>query len=103
MLDQYDLRIEFSDGTAWAVDMKDHRNPVRLAGTLTILPSTGTLAYRTGFYVIPDERAQRNPAYMRLLIEKARLPEYISILTHSQFIERVTQHVHALSAKRKKA
>jgi hypothetical protein len=57
MLDQYDLRIEFSDGTAWAVDMKDHRNPVRLAGTLTILPSTGTLAYRTGFYVIPDERA----------------------------------------------
>lgn len=102
VLDQYDIRIEFSDGTAWAVDIKDHRNPVRLASTLTILPSVGALAYRAGFYVIPDDRAQRDQVYMRLLGEKAQLPASISILTHSQFVERITQYARALSTKRKK-
>jgi hypothetical protein len=103
VLDQYDIRIEFSDSTAWAVDIKDHRNPVRLASTLTIIPGVGALTYRAGFYVIPDDRSQSDHTYMRLLGEKAQLPASISILTHSQFVERVTQHAHALSTKRKKA
>jgi hypothetical protein len=60
--DAYDLRIE-SMGQVWAVDLKDHSNPRRLARDLKHFAHQPE--WSDAFFVIPDYRA--SPSYMQSL------------------------------------
>jgi hypothetical protein len=53
--DSYDLRIEFPDGKAWAVDVKDWANPFLLALNVKNIPLSPPL--ERGYFVFPDERS----------------------------------------------
>lgn len=60
--DSYDLHIEFPDGKAWAVDVKDWANPFLLALHAKNIPLHPPL--EMGYFVFPDERS-RQPDYVR--------------------------------------
>ncbi len=53
--DSYDLRIEFPDGKAWAVDVKDWANPFLLAMNVKNIPLSPPL--ERGYFVFPNERS----------------------------------------------
>ncbi len=53
-LDRYDLQLRFSDDEVWAIDVKDVRDPYKLAKNLQPLYSEGSLHYDQSFYVISD-------------------------------------------------
>jgi len=91
-LDQYDLRLHFNnDGSVWAVDVKDHRDPQRLGKELKAISGRGTLSYNLGFYVIPDRWLDNNPeVYLRQVRQAAELPTNNEVLGMSRFIEKVT-------------
>jgi hypothetical protein len=55
--DSYDLRVEFPDGKAWAVDVKDWANPFLLALNVKNIPLNSPL--EKGYFVFPDERSQQ--------------------------------------------
>jgi REase associating with pPIWI_RE/pPIWI_RE three-gene island domain Y len=55
--DSYDLRVEFPDGKAWAVDVKDWANPFLLALNVKNIPLRPPL--ERGYFVFPDERASQ--------------------------------------------
>lgn len=64
-LDAYDLRLEFPDGEAWAVDVKDWSNPVRLASRLKPLPRDPDW---TRAFVVPSREAvNHSPGYLAAL------------------------------------
>lgn len=56
--DSYDLRVEFPDGKAWAVDVKDWANPFLLALHVKNIPLTPPL--EKGYFVFPDERSRQS-------------------------------------------
>lgn len=53
--DSYDLRVEFPDGKAWAVDVKDWANPFLLALNVKNIPLSSPL--ERGYFVFPDDRS----------------------------------------------
>jgi hypothetical protein len=53
--DSYDLRIEFPDGKAWAVDVKDWASPFLLALHIKNIPLNPPV--ERGYFVFPDERS----------------------------------------------
>ena len=53
--DSYDLRVEFPDGKAWAIDVKDWANPFLLALNVKNIPLNPSL--EKGYFVFPDERS----------------------------------------------
>lgn len=56
--DSYDLRIEFPDGKAWAVDVKDWANPFLLALHVKSIPLMPPL--EKGYFVFPNERSRQS-------------------------------------------
>lgn len=56
--DSYDLHIEFPDGKAWAVDVKDWANPFLLALHAKNIPLHPPL--EMGYFVFPDERSRQS-------------------------------------------
>ena len=56
--DSYDLHIEFPDGKAWAIDVKDWANPFLLALHAKNIPLHPPL--EMGYFVFPDERSQQS-------------------------------------------
>jgi hypothetical protein len=60
--DSYDLRVEFPDGKAWAIDVKDWANPFLLALNVKNIPLGSAL--EKGYFVFPDERS-RQADYVR--------------------------------------
>ncbi len=56
--DSYDLHIEFPDGKAWAVDVKDWANPFLLALRVKNIPLNPPL--EMGYFVFPDERSRQS-------------------------------------------
>ena len=56
--DSYDLHIEFPDGKAWAVDVKDWANPFLLALHVKNIPLNPPL--EMGYFVFPDERSRQH-------------------------------------------
>lgn len=83
--DRYDLRITFSDGHTWAVDIKDWRFPHLLARQLRPLANEGSYAWTRAFYAIPDDRVKDNPNYLTFLRNAATLQDF-EILTISELI-----------------
>ena len=63
-IDCYDLQLQFSDRTVWAVDVKDVPNPLRLAGELPRLNGSGSLKYDEGLYIVPQAYVEQNPEYL---------------------------------------
>lgn len=100
--DQYDLRLEYSDGSAWAIDVKDYTNPVGLAAKLS---RQFTLAGRTdavlrwdeGFFVVPDYREMLSPGYMQELRQSGlQLAADTFLVTEDIFRSRVLGKVRSL-------
>ncbi len=65
--DAYDLRVVFSDGTTWGIDIKDWRYPHLLAPKLVPLEMPPGCDYQRAIYAIPDERLKENPSYLAFL------------------------------------
>lgn len=59
--DTYDVRVEFSDRTYWAVDAKDRADPRRLALELTDPPRHPK--WDRFYYVVPNERMESRRGY----------------------------------------
>lgn|SRR5574341_65348 len=62
-IDYYDIRIVFNDGDAWAVDIKDYTDPVRLEAALTRPPNDGAISWERAFYVFPSHRLEQRNRY----------------------------------------
>lgn len=99
-IDTYDLRLTFKDGTVWAADMKDHRDPDALGKSLDPIPAgTEALRYDRAFYVIPDRRETRKRGYCRRVQRGVELPPNHQILTATAFEEAVDAHLSRRKSK----
>ncbi len=81
--DRYDLRIIFSSGESWAVDVKDWRFPHLLAKRLCPLANDGASSWSRSFYAIPDSRVSENPNYLTFLRNAATLQDF-EVMTISE-------------------
>lgn len=101
-VDQYDMRIEFTNGTAWAIDVKDYQHPYQLLSKLKALDGHNGLDYRSAFYVIPDRWIEHNPHYLSFLKNNANLPVNHNIVSSSQLLDRVDVHLKSIRKPRRK-
>ncbi|GAB4038923.1 hypothetical protein GCM10028774_38680 [Spirosoma jeollabukense] len=101
-VDQYDIRIEFTSGMAWAIDVKDYQHPQRLLPELKVLDGRNDLDYRAAFYVIPDRWIENNPHYLPLLKSNTDLPASHNIVSSSQLLERLDIHLKSIRKPRRK-
>lgn len=101
-VDQYDIRIEFANGTVWAIDVKDYQHPHQLLPELKGLDGHNGFDYRSAFYVISDRWIERTPHYLSLLNSNANLPASHSIVSSSQLLERVDIHLKSVRKPRRK-
>lgn len=100
-IDRYDLQLRFGDGSVWAVDIKDYRNPYNLAPNLTQIFGEGDLRYDESFYVIPNRRLHQREDYIEILREEAKnLPESTQLLSDVAFEERVVAKIIHLSRRK---
>lgn len=96
-VDRYDIRLEFADGQAWAVDVKDYRDPLALGKQIKEPPSSFSfdqrLKWNRFFYVVPDYRQQDHPGYCSKVQREAALEDSsnakVSLVTVSQFKSQV--------------
>jgi hypothetical protein len=88
-LDAYDLLITFVDGRRWAVDMKDHQNPTRLALHLneTIFPYLPR--WDAAFYVFPDYRATAE--YLNRFENNWNGHKGVTFVSYSAFVKQVNE------------
>lgn len=100
-LDRYDLQLCFRDGTTWAIDVKDYRNPYQLAAKLFPIYGEGTLQYNESFYVLPNDRVLRYDNYIQIAREEAtKLPASTRILSAAEFEECVITQITSLKQGR---
>lgn len=96
-LDRYDLQLRFGDGEAWAIDVKDYRNPYQLAAKLLPICGEGILQYNESFYVIPNYRVLSYDNYIQIAREEAtKLPLSTHILSNIEFEQRVIARISSL-------
>ncbi|MEH2044161.1 restriction endonuclease-related protein [Nostoc sp.] len=97
-IDRYDLQLRFGDGSVWAVDIKDYRNPYDLALQLKPIFGEGDLHYNESFYVIPSHRLHQRQDYIEILREEATgLPKSTHLFSDTAFEERVSAKIMHLS------
>ncbi|GDY33652.1 restriction endonuclease-related protein [Gandjariella thermophila] len=68
--DAYDLKITFTNGEVWAVDVKDWSNPVRLAQRLGPIPRDPQ--WEQAFYVPARDAVAAAPGYLTTLRARSR-------------------------------
>lgn len=93
-LDQYDLRLSWTtDGTHWAVDVKDQQSPRLLGQSLTPLKTQNNLEYDRAFYVVPDRwlAPPHGSLYLRTVRENAHLPANHSVIGLREFLSLAAQ------------
>ncbi|MGL5060389.1 MAG: hypothetical protein ACRC62_10450 [Microcoleus sp.] len=96
-LDRYDLQLRFSDGTVWAIDIKDVRDPYKLAKKLLPLYSEGSLRYDESFYVISDRCIANYPDYLEILRKTAKkLSKATHLISEKSFTIRVNDKITEL-------
>lgn len=96
-LDRYDLQLRFSDDAVWAIDVKDVRDPYKLAKNLQPLYSEGSLRYEQGFYVISDRCIKNQPDYLQVARKAARyLPNETHLLSKKDFRTEVINKISEL-------
>jgi hypothetical protein len=96
--DAYDLRVVFSDGNAWAVDLKDWQFPTQLARRLQRIPRPPSCDWQRGFYVVPDERVRENQEYLTIL-RNVMIYSDITAVSVSELVRVVTEHARTLEAQ----
>ncbi|MEG4325441.1 restriction endonuclease-related protein [Microcoleus sp. herbarium5] len=96
-LDRYDLQLRFSDGTVWAIDIKDVRDPYKLAKNIKPLYSEGSLRYDESFYVISDRCMANYPDYLEILRKEAKqLSNATHLVSEKSFKIRVNDKIAEL-------
>lgn len=96
-LDRYDLQLRFSDNAVWAIDVKDVRDPYKLAKNLQTLYSEGSLRYDEGFYVISDRCIKNQPDYLEVARKEAKtLPPTTHLLSARNFRQKVSDKITEL-------
>lgn len=96
-LDRYDLQLRFSDDSGWAIDIKDVRDPYKLAKKLTELYGEGSLRYDESFYVISDRCIQKHPDYLEIARKEAKkLPHTTHLVSDKVFRTRVVSKIAEL-------
>lgn len=93
-IDCYDLRLQFSDSTTWAVDVKDYPNPLKLTKKLTPIVGVGNLRYDEGFYVVPQVYLSRIENYISLAQPSNR--KNIRLLSDQRFQKLVLSKIGQL-------
>jgi len=102
-IDRYDFRLEFGDGKVWAVDVKDHRKPDRLAKDLKPLYNEGSLHYDEAFYVFPMRRLQAYSNYIGVVLDNLTpLPTNHHLMGEADFQSRVAAKAKSLKRNGKK-
>lgn len=96
-LDRYDLQLRFSDDAIWAIDIKDVRDPYKLAKHLQPLYSEGSLRYDESFYVISDRCIQNYPEYLEVARKAAKnLPYETHLVSEKVFKTKVNNKITEL-------
>ena len=96
-LDRYDLQLRFSDDAVWAIDIKDVRDPYKLAKNLQPLYSEGSLRYDESFYVISDRCIQNHPDYLEIARKAANnLPYETHLISDKVFRTKVNNKITEL-------
>ncbi len=96
-LDRYDLQLRFSDDAVWAIDIKDVRDPYKLAKNLQPLYSEGSLRYDESFYVISDRCIQNHPDYLEIARKAAKnLPYETHLISDKVFRTKVNNKITEL-------
>lgn len=96
-LDRYDLRLQFSDSSVWAVDVKDYPDPTKLSCKLLPISGCGSLRYSESFYVVSQAYIEKNSLYLstaRLSADK--LPKKTQLLSDAVFLQQVMRKIEKL-------
>ncbi|MEG4250285.1 restriction endonuclease-related protein [Microcoleus sp. Pol10D4] len=96
-LDRYDLQLRFSDGAVWAIDIKDVRDPYKLAKKIEPLYGEGSLRYNESFYVISDRCMANYPDYLEILRKESKqLTNATHLVSEKSFKIRVNDKIAEL-------
>lgn len=89
--DSYDLRIVFPDGEAWAIDVKDWKDPFLLARKVKQQdpPIASDPPWTQAYFVFPDDRQQQRSDYKRAFSNHTRLPKQIKAKFEKELIKDV--------------
>ena len=98
-LDRYDIRVEFADGSVWAVDVKDHGSPETLSRHLTPIYCEGMLRHDRGFYVVPSRRLSQENYFRIAMACPHRLLSTDSLVSDTMFETAVVEYIHKLQEK----
>ena len=99
-IDCYDLQLRFSDGTVWAVDVKDYPNPIMLTRQLTTIYGGGSLRHDESFYVVPQAYIDRTEDYVK--IAQSSLKKAIKLLGARAFERKVSGKIAQLQQSERK-
>lgn len=97
--DAYDLRVRFSHGYSWAVDVKDWANPFRLARKLRPIPRDPS--WDRAFIVPAKEAVAACAGYIEILRARCRDRQsdlQFEIVTERQLLDRVRQEMGCADA-----
>jgi len=100
-VDRYDLRLVFSDNSAWAIDVKDYADPTNLARQVSGKSFYNLEPFRwdEGYYVFPRHRLEWNRSYVELFNRAANLPGPIIGLGEDEFRQQVQRKLSTLSER----
>ncbi len=90
--DSYDLRLVFPNGEAWAIDVKDWKNPFALAKKVKPIPSEPP--WDRAYFVFPDER-RKQAYYLNAFREAAEpiLKNKTDALFESDMVKKVKKKI----------
>lgn len=92
-VDEFDLYVQFADGVAWAIDVKDYSSPKHLADNLKSGSITPVKHWNKAFYVIPEHR--RNATYLRITNRLwNNSDQRIEIIYINDFVDKVQRNIH---------
>jgi hypothetical protein len=86
--DAYDLHIEW-DGGVWAVDLKDHHNPHRLARNLPAFDRFPE--WKRAFYLFPDYRASHS--YLQAFGNRWKREPDVDFMSVSAFVRLINREI----------
>ena len=92
--DSYDLRIEFADGAAWAIDVKDWASPVALARHLSSVgqPFRYDPPWQRALFAFPRARTHRRPEYLRVFRHFFRSDQaHVGVVTEDALLRQVAR------------
>ncbi|MBO1346173.1 MAG: hypothetical protein EBE86_001645 [Hormoscilla sp. GUM202] len=99
--DSYDLRIVFPDGDAWAIDVKDWKDPFLLARKVKQQepPIPSDPPWTQAYFVFPDDRKQQRSDYKRAFCNHTRLPKQIKAKFEKELIKDVKRKLEDPSSR----